>query len=94
MTQRIPKSLVTESGINLEEFPAIVAAYASELCLWIISMCLVVVEESMADVEVFTRPYLPPNVPAVVIIALDWATGLPDFELIDDGPHSEGDLCA
>jgi hypothetical protein len=107
MTMQIPKSLITDSGIYVEEFPARVAAYSEALRAWLRHMHFLVAEmqhpprkpdpsgyatgekyrEALARYELevanLAQPYLPPDVRAVVIIALntEW---LPDFEIVED----------
>lgn len=107
MTMHISKSLIVDSGINVDEFPAQVEAFSVALRAWLAHMQIFVAEmnfppmqpemsdyPSAADyrlaVERYAyamshqnQPYLPPDVPAVVIIALnkEW---LPDFETIED----------
>ena len=108
MPIRIPKSLITDAGISVDEFPVLVEAFSKALREWLAHMEIVIAEmkHPPAEPNVADYPgaadyrraleryahamanraeaYLPPNPPAVVIIALN-KDRLPDFEIIEDG---------
>jgi hypothetical protein len=107
MTIRIPKSVITDAGISIADFPAQVEAFSKALRAWLDHMEIVVAETKHPPAEPNTadypdaakyrqalerhahamanraKAYLPPNPPAVVIIALN-KHRLPDFEIVED----------
>jgi hypothetical protein len=108
MTMQIPKSVITDAGIDIADFPAQVEAFSKALRAWLAHMEIVLAETkhppaapSMSEypdaadyrraverhayaMANLAEAYLPPNPPAVVIIALN-KDRLPDFEIIEDG---------